>query len=923
MKKRIIVFVAFTLILPIGVNAQKKVKLPKKLLQTWELEYAIYRLSYDDYYSYEAENKFVTQRATIRIEKDAIYIDDAELDTYNEWDDYEDYDDYNYDYAPREEVIELNIEEDRAAPNFTVKEGSALILEPTEEYYHEPVKHIKWDSKSGAIILIDENSYYSGTYKVLVYDGLGKSEVKFLIGYDFYSEEEAEEKILKMKEKLDMAKAYVLQSEYNRRQSLPIKTELDRIDYLDWWKQYAQKLKSRDIEPTIGILTESYEGGLVIQEIFLDQGYNPYSSVFAVENAITKYGFDEKVKDRIRGRLDEGEVAQTRNLLMNNWYSLGSKVPKIQFTGDEMIITYNETTYLSGLGIDEQEETTLIIPLAGITFGYSAQDGGLIVGPVPDSLSENYEFYDFFGDKEYTLFNFKIVDNQNAIFSVESHHFAAEDAEKSELGTNQSSYTTGYFVSESKVNSFDGYLEMPILTSPDEFDSFNISLENKLSQYGLYAYDGYYDLSYIDATLYPEINQKVEDYFVKKGYHPYKSLKNFELSRLNSSLETSKYWNDESISYDKDLLAEARRTNDKDQILVLAENLNEYKIENEYIDAYQAYIQMIANDEDTSEQKTLLRRYALFDDLKIDIDDLDYYREEIKYTLDDLEAREDGTATDDYYSDYDDYDYDYYSDYDYEYYLELYKTYPQEIKKQAREIYQKIEEAERNNTIIYADQLRQKLGRLEDYAKTGIQQDLNKLKRLARKELAASYKKSLREYKQYVIDYQKDLLTETDPIQIESLTKSLNAATHKVEYLELQLEVIAADSLGKIDEVLRLEEKITSIDQYNQLDLSLGDLEYYRWEVLYLKDELEHPGDYDHYYGYDYDYPYYVEMMQKFPEEVTDYLKDFEDEWAEVTLNEVAYMDELQERKTKIENYLNSQIYVDLEIIQNLYEQIK
>ena len=616
MKRNILL--SLLLFLSISIWAQKKVKFPKTLKQTWVTK----QIPLNEW---EEE-----QNSTITIEDQVIYIEEDGFYGYNDWlyeGDYsftESAESYNYNY---ENDYVYNEEDDVA----------------NEEGLHTILSHTKW-SKTNGVFLLQYTDYGTKYYRLLGYDQLDKDKVTFLIGYDFYSQKEAEEAMGHMKGKfVKYGYSYFAKDLFDEYKNLPVLSDLNESDYLIWWGRYIEEAKKSNVELSLGIDEDVPQGFL--QNLFLNAGFNPFDSPSVFVSAIDKYGVNEEVRTLIRGEVSESQKLETRQLLNTNWYSMTGY-------GGPTEIQISETEFYFKIIEGDHNEEVLKMPVADMVIGMTPQEGTLIIGPAPDSIRAEAGF-------EYALLHFRNLNAASVELVPGDIAETLSEARKKPIIFPKFGSALK-FISQSKYDEYALLPALEIILEKEEFSRWEIEMETYMDS--LERRTDINNYGYVDIYA----GDYMFNFFLSKGYNPIKSIGNLESSRQYfQAIDNVEYYREYLKDYQEEL-QEARRNNDLEEQRRIEQDIEEYKMEVVIAEMRVKAVEAEMNGDLETKQRidAQLDSFYELQDVRYSLDNAIYYKDEIQRILEEMENG----------SIYLDEDY-----YDYEYYVELVKEYPNHI----------------------------------------------------------------------------------------------------------------------------------------------------------------------------------------------------------------------------------------------------
>lgn len=619
MKKSILVIVL--LLLSIGSWAQKKIKFPKTLKNTWSAKQVALSEWEDD------------QNTTIKIDSKVIYLQEDSFYGYNDWL----YSDNNY----------VDAVEEVAYDDFSYDEDYEYNEEDfveNEDGLHTILSHTKW-SKTNGVFLLEYIDYGTTYYRLLGYDQLSDDKVTFLIGYDFYSRSEAESALELMKGKFDeYGTSYYGEELFNKYQNLPVLSSLSESDYLIWWGRYIEEAKRKDVELSLGIGENIPQGFL--QDLFLDAGFNPFESPSVFIDAIDKYGVNEGVRILIRGEVSEAKKMETMNLLSSKWYSVSGY-------GGPTEIGISDTEFYFKIMDGNRSEEELRLPVADLIIGMQPTEGTLILGPAPDSIRNEQGF-------NFALLYFRDLNTEDV--EMVPGDIAETLAEAQRMPIVFPEYGNALkFISQSKYDEYATLPTLEIILDKEEFERWEIDMEKYMDS--IRRSESFEEYDYIDIYS----GNYMFNFFLGKGYNPVKSIANLEQSRMYFDAVNNTEYYREYLKDNQEQLQDARRNNDLEEQRRLEREIETYKLE---VVMAELSVKSIEAEmkEDLEAKKEIEEQLESFYELRninYSIDNAIYYKNEIQNTLEDMK---DGSL-------YLDEEYGY----DYQYYVDMVKGYPDEI----------------------------------------------------------------------------------------------------------------------------------------------------------------------------------------------------------------------------------------------------
>lgn len=673
--KRSILLTLF-LLLSIGIWAQKKIKFPKNLKQTWATKQIAFSEWEED------------RSSTIKIESKVIYIQEDGFYGYNDWL----YDgDYSFPGVAEETISDYSYDE-----NYDYDEEEYV---ENEEGLHTILSHIKW-SKTSGVFLLEYIDYGTEYFRLLGYDQLDDDQVAFLIGYDFYSREEAESALEHMKDKFDKyGMAYYGEALFNQYQNLPTLSTLSESDYLIWWGRYIEEAKQKKIELSLGISENIPQGFL--QGLFLDAGFNPFESPNVFISAIDKYGINEGVRILIRGNISEVQKVETLQLLNTKWYSMTGY-------GGPTEIGITDTEFYYKIADGDRAEDELRLPVADLIIGMTPKEGMLILGPAPDSIRTEQGF-------NYALLFFRELNAETVKMIPGDIAETLSEAQRAPLVFPEYGNALR-FISQSKYDEYAALPSVGIMLDEDEFYRWEMDMERYMdsirqsSNFDEYDYIDFYEGEYMF------------NFFISKGYNPITSMGNLERSRQYfSAVENLEYYREYLKDYQEEL-QEARRNNDLEEQRRIEQEIGSYKMDVVIAELSLKSIEAeFQEDFETKKQiDNQLNAFYELQSVTYSLDNAIYYKDEIQRTREEIEN---GTI-------YLDEEYGY----DYQYYADLVKEYPDEIAVALVEVKDALAKVKPSDDIAsFIKSMEKQISEIEEYTLV-MDEDVTYIINLARQK---------------------------------------------------------------------------------------------------------------------------------------------------------------------------------------------
>jgi hypothetical protein len=675
--------------LSVAVFAQKtestpKVKIAKALAKTWVLQYATNELgSYPT--EYFNQIKLVSKAGGYVAQFNGYIAQNGDSD----WGFYPSYD-------------------------YTVEEGS---YEDNPTHNYQVVAAVALDKTKGGLVLQRLFAKEPSTaFIVLLYRNLGKESAAFEIKSEYYSIEQAKEVISEVA--FSQAKLFVVESVFSKYKNLPVMPAMNEQEYLVWWDAYMKTIQSPDIakrifpnssdsyqgygtdKPGLAIADNSYIASKVKQDIFLARNFNPYKSTQVLKDAYDKYGFNEAVKEKIRGPIARAALDESRAKLNDTWYYAETRFSDNTTYLEEktFIIKENE---LEAIFTDKsyQNETKasdniirILLPCLSYTAFMDAKEGVLALGPLPDSLAEG-------SDNRYVTLGFKLKSDGKALLVPQNSYSTPEEAL---LRPFDFSYANTY-VNEALYKKLN---QLPELTFTEETYK---SMKEEIDQISMSDYS-----IMVSEILFAK--------FEEMGFNPYKCMKNYyEMEQAMADIENAKN-NLQYIEDYKGYITSALESGDTASAKSYQESIDDMMKEQPYLDLKITIRQLIKAGADTafiSQKNKELKSFNTYKELKNKLYDAKYKADEIRNTLTYIQTEVNNASTDAY-------SFDYYKNY----YENAVGEYLATCKEDLAKWNEELNLTKAKQSIAYVEELQKKAAETQKYVDEQASKDLQTIANL-------------------------------------------------------------------------------------------------------------------------------------------------------------------------------------------------
>jgi hypothetical protein len=594
----------------------KPIKPPKQLTATrWILQYTLR----DKNFAFNTEYK-----VTLSFKDNVLYINSGG-DNY--WD-YE-YTDYDYRYADDNKCSSYY------DSDFVYDENNQD--DDHEAGRHQIVKYIPKSPTEGCLILVF-TAYGGLSYRVLHFYDLSADQVGVKTYYDFYALKEVEEFVDKcMPARPLKGKTFISEARHNSIQRMPTMPTMGLPEYLKWWDDYLSIVRQPEVKQQLetveqlkaglSIYADSYYAATIRQSVFLKAGYNPYTSEETLVNAFREFGINQQVRERIRGVIPESELQAVKAQLYKTWklyeYTasyeyIDEKTITLTLKGDTLALYLD--TYSSSPSTEEKEAlpTTLNIaiklPIVGLCAGLTKNDGFVVVGPLPDSLSE--------GGGDYLVLEYNLHNEDEIDFTFGNQYYSPQEALQS-LPTYYSYSIAQGYVSQ---RQYDAYMALPIWENirVEEYQELMETLEATV------------DYSDVDYQL--KRMRTMRNLLLAKGYNPFTSLKTMAAAQEELQFEQDLAYYHTEITYYEEEYRNALQNEDEYYQRYIKKSLDYTRINMEYI---QTKLEKIRTDRGGNKQSMAaveekLNAYKAFFNIKDSFNRVEYYVNSLTYFKEDL-----------------------------------------------------------------------------------------------------------------------------------------------------------------------------------------------------------------------------------------------------------------------------------------------
>jgi len=694
-------FLVIFIISSLSLQAQKKYKfkkLPKTLLTSWFLNYHVFYDIGSGYDSYAWENY---NNVSLKITKDRVFIEEGDVHWDSYWGDFEEITS-TYDFMD-------NYPEERTWENPTNEE------EKTKENEFIIVNHLPISKTKGFLVLknIDIVSDYE-YYYLLSYDLTDENNAKIRMFYDLYNAKEAEYLAQNIGE-IKQARNFVSQKLFTEYSSYPTMPAEDEMTYYQWWDNYLQTVEENkelledkyQYTQGINIFIGSYFAANLRHEIYLQNGYNPYESDKSLAESIKQFGFNEQIKQKIRGGIDQSAFEQTKQLLENTWFSdvyfaIGAPIRqiftfKIQSNEIDIAVKGEMEGWAQDEYYQDMGDFQINLPILDIVPLMNADEGIIVIGPLPDSLRG----YDDQG--AYTVFGFKKRNNNELFFNLSGGIYETPEQAANASLRNAKWEVSPIFFSEEQYKTYENLASPPKMT----FDEA-VTLEEELNEtyeksFSNLAQDEYDYSPEMDTYIYSYL---MTQYFVNLGYNPFEGAKQYYQIKALKEAEAELDLYKEDLEYYKSEKQTALEANNLEYANSLERSILNTEVEIKAAEIRIELIKAYYNKDDASIEtyQKQLEQITKYYEIDAKLNNLSYSLSDVDYVIDDLN----------YYKEYAETELEYFDAEYYRNYLNDLRGNNQNFSEELKKVQEEIIKAEENKEILFADNLKKQIVLLEE-----------------------------------------------------------------------------------------------------------------------------------------------------------------------------------------------------------------